>query len=403
MNHPSRVRVTGPLERFAVGFAAELAKQGYGPNGAAQQLRLMAHLSRWLAEQRLDTASVAQTVTDRFLAARRAAGYVDLRSPRALQPLVGYLRTRGAVPPAGEVSPAGPVEELLCRYRRYLVAERGLVPASAETYAYAVRPFLESRLSSQGLELDELGAADLTAFVLAQQRRRGPGSAKQLVGPLRSLLDFLYLEGTIERRLSKALPGVAGWRLASLPKMISAAELRAILAACDRRTACGRRDFAIVATLARLGLRRCEVAHLRLQDIDWHAGELVVTGKGSRSERLPLPADVGEAIAAYLRRGRPETAQDRSVFVRFMAPHRALTPCAVGQVVVRAARRANLAHIHAHQLRHTAACQMMSAGASLQEVGQVLRHRHVQTTAIYAKVDRRALRQLARPWPGGLA
>jgi site-specific recombinase XerD len=191
--------------------------------------------------------------------------------------------------------------------------------------------------------------------------------------------------------------------LASLPKRLSPDVVRSLLGACDRRTAIGRRDFAVLTMLARLGLRSGEVAKLLLQDIDWRAGEIVISGKGARSDRLPLPADVGEAIAAYLRRGRPETAQDRSVFVRFCAPHRALTPDAVGQIVLRASRRAGGGHVHAHRLRHTAASEMLGAGASLQEIGQVLRHRRAETTAIYAKVDREALRTIARSWPGGPA
>lgn len=223
------------------------------------------------------------------------------------------------------------------------------------------------------------------------------------MSPLRSLLGFLYLEGTIEKPLKFAVPAVAGWRLASLPEGLAPAQVRSLLASPDRRTATGRRDFAILALLIRLGLRSCEVARLRLEDIDWHAGEILVSGKGSRWERLPLPADVGEAIAAYLRRDRPDTAQGRSVFISINGPHRALAPSAVGAIVSRAALHAGLERINAHRLRHTAASEMLKAGASLPEIGQVLRHRRMATTAIYAKVDYEALRELARPWPGGLA
>jgi integrase/recombinase XerD len=364
----------------------------------------MAHLSRWLDEENLDVASLTGAVVERFMVARRAAGYKQWLSLRALEPLLGYLRALGQTPPPSVPRPEGPVEELLCRYKHYyLIIERGLGAPSARRYADAARPFLDSRLTAEGLDLEGLDAAALTAFVLDECVNQERGSAKQTVSRLRSLVSFLYLEGMIGRPLTTALPTIAGWRLASLPKALSSAQVRGILDSCDRRRTTGRRDFAILITLVRLGLRRGEVASLLLGDIDWHAGEIVVSGKGARSDRLPLPSDVGEAIAAYLRHGRPDTAQDRSVFVRLRAPHRALTPSAVAQIVLRACQRAGLAPVHPHRLRHTAACQMLRAGASLQEVGQVLRHRRAETTAIYAKVDRQALGSIARPWPEGLA
>jgi integrase/recombinase XerD len=399
----SRVRVTGPLGPFAVGFAAELSVQGYRGQGIGHQLRLVAHLSRWLAEEDLEVASLTGVVVERFMVARRAAGYKQWLSPRALEPLLGYLRALGQAPPPSVSRPEGPVEELLCRFKDYLIVERGLGAPSARRYADAVSPFLASRLTAEGLDLESLDAAAVRAFVLAECVNHDRGSAKQTVSRLRSLLSFLYLEGMIDQPLTTVLPTIAGWRLASLPKSISSAQVRDILGSCDRRTTIGRRDFAILSMLVRLGLRRGEVAKLLLEDIDWHAGEIVVFGKGARLDRLPLPSDVGEAIAAYLRHGRPDTAQDRSVFVRVRPPHRALTPNAVGEVVTRACRQAGIAPVRAHRLRHTAACQMLGAGASLQEVGQVLRHHRAETTAIYAKVDRQALVSIARPWPGGLA
>jgi site-specific recombinase XerD len=216
---------------------------------------------------------------------------------------------------------------------------------------------------------------------------------------LRSLLEFLHLRGVVSGRLAEAVPSTASWRLSGLPRALEPEQLEMLLESCERSTATGRRDDAVLVTLARLGLRAGEVAALRLEDVDWHAGELVIAGKGRRAERLPLPADVGEAIVAYLQSGRPATAQDRSLFVRVRAPHRGLTGGAITQIVFAAASRCGLGPIHSHRLRHTAATQMLRAGASLEEIGQVLRHRHVLTTAIYAKVDRDALRQLARPWP----
>lgn len=191
--------------------------------------------------------------------------------------------------------------------------------------------------------------------------------------------------------------------MAGLPKGVEPAHVRILPASCDCRTTAGCRDFAILTMLARLGLRAAEVAALRLNDIDWRVGEIVVHGKGSRAERLPLPADVGTAIAAYLRDSRPATAQGRTVFVRLMAPHGALSPTGVTHVVAAAAHLAGLEPIHAHRLRHFVATQTLRAGGSLSEIKQLLRHTLAQTTAIYAKVDREALRTIARPWPGGAA
>jgi len=200
------------------------------------------------------------------------------------------------------------------------------------------------------------------------------------------------------------VPSVAAWKLAGLPKALADGQVAALLASCDQHTAVGRRDLAILTVLARLGLRASEAAALRLDDIGWRRGEITVHGKGNRHDRLPLPADVGQAVVAWLTAGRPDaTAGGREVFVRVRAPQRALTRGAVTQVVARAGQRAGLGPIHAHRLRHTAATGMLRVGGSLGEIGQVLRHRHALTTAIYANVDIDALRPLTRPWPAGAA
>jgi integrase/recombinase XerD len=279
-----------------------------------------------------------------------------------------------------------------------LAVERGVTADTVEGYTHAVRPFV-ARLGGDG-DLARLSAAQVTEFVVWRCPRQSRGAAKMTVTALRSFLAFVHVEGLIERSLLGAVPSAASWRLSGLPRGLEPDQVRWLLDSCARQSATGRRDFAILTTLVRLGLRAGEVAGLRLEDVDWRAGELVVTGKGRRSERLPLPVDVGEAITSYLRDGRPSSAQDRCLFQRVKAPHRGLTTGGVTQVVVSAAQRAGLGQIHAHRLRHTAATQMLRAGGSLVEIGQVLRHRELLTTAVYAKVDRDALRQLARPWPG---
>jgi integrase/recombinase XerD len=402
MSDPSKVRMTGPLTVYAAGFGAELARQGYVGNSVASQLQLMAHLSRWMTGEAVEVSGLIPAVTARFLAVRRSQGYRLWLSPKALTSLLGYLRGLGVVPlPAPPVLTAS--EALLARYRDYLAVERGLGAGTIVGYVTAVRPFVAARTVDEVVDLAGLAAGDVTGFVLTACPGRSKGSAKLVVSALRSLLGFLFVEGLIAVPLAGAVPSVAGWKLAELPRSVEPDEVRRLLAACDRATPTGRRDLAMVTLLVRLGLRAGEVCSLGLDDIDWHAGEITIRGKGNRVERLPLPDDVGEAVARYLHQGRPSTAEGRSVFVRVHAPHRALTSPAVTNVVYTACARAGLDRFGAHRLRHTAATQMVRAGAGLPEVGQVLRHRLLLTTAIYAKVDRDGLRSLARVWPGGAA
>ncbi|MGH8991392.1 MAG: site-specific integrase [Acidimicrobiia bacterium] len=296
------------------------------------------------------------------------------------------------------VRPDGGCSDLIERYVAYLVEERGLATGTVTGYLDVARLFLATRREVPGLDLQVLTAAELMDFVVAQCRHRSRGSAKYVVCGLRALLRFCYLEGLTSRPLADAVPTVASWRLASLPKALRPDEVAALLASCDRRTAFGRRDFAVLTLLARMGLRAGEVAGLCLDDIDWRCGELVVRGKGPKEERLPLPADVGEAIAGWLQRGRPRCTA-REVFTRIRAPHQRLSAPGISAIVHAACVRAGVVEINAHRLRHTAATEMLRAGAGLDEIGQVLRHRSVLSTAIYAKVDRLALRSLAMPWP----
>ena len=394
----AEVRVRGPLALYAAGFAASLADQGYVPGSVHLQVQLMSQLSRWLDGEALGVDGLSELAAERFIAARRARVERLFRSRRALEPVMTYLHGLG-VTPAPVLAPLMPVEELIERYRRYLLAERALTPGTATVYVTAIRPFIASFDSGERLELERVTAVEVNAFVLAEVRRRPGTSVRSVATALRSLLTFLHLQGLVPRSLTAAVPGVGAWRQAGLPQPLDPGELRRLLASCDRRTAVGRRDFAMLLLMGRLGLRCGEVAGLTLGDIDWRAGELTVYGKGRRDDRLPLPVDIGRALAAYLRRGRPPGALDRTVFVRTLAPHRRLTSSGVSRAVHYAAERAGLGPLGAHRLRHTAATELLRAGATLPEVGQVLRHRRVFSTAIYAKVDDDALRRLARPWP----
>jgi integrase/recombinase XerD len=399
---PSRVRMTGPLAPFKPGFVAELERQRFTHGSAAAHVRLMAHVSRWLAEEGLRPSDFTSVAIERFRAARRAAGYSRQCSARALVPLVTHLRELGAVPPPAPAPvPVGPVEELLERYRLYLVRERGFGDKAAPRYVGVMRPFLGKFASPEGLDLSRLGSAEVSTFLLGACRQLSSNSARLTVTATRSFLGFLHHEGEIERPLLQAVPSIGNWRGQSLPKGLESGELQKLLGSCDRATVTGRRDFAVLALLSRLGLRAGEVAGLSLEDIDWRAGQILVRGKGRREERLPLPADVGEAVAAYLRGSRPPSVVSRAVFVANAAPHQTLSAGAISQIVAAASGRAGLGTIFAHRLRHTAATQALRAGASLPEVGQLLRHNRIETTAIYAKVDREGLRALARPWPAG--
>ena len=401
----SRVRVAGPLEPFAAGFGSELLRQGYTAQPAAQQLRLMAHVSRWLRTDGRQVGALDAVTAEAFAVSRRAAGYSNHLTVNALVPLLAYLRGLGVVAEPGVLVAGGPVDVALGRYREYLLVERGLSVITARVYVDAVRPFLTGRVSSDGkrVQLRDLRAGHVTAFVVGRCPEQSRAAAKQTTTALRSLLAYLHVAGEIDRSLAGAVPSVAGWRLTGLPKGLEPDEVQALLASCDRDTAAGRRAFAILTMLVRLGMRAGEVAALRLDDVNWRAGEIMVRGKGDRCERLPLPADVGEAMSAYLPDRPLVGVQERALFLRVKAPQGPLTSIAVSDVVAAAARRAGIGTVGSHRLRHTVAVEMLRAGASLPEIGQVLRHSHMSTTAIYAKNDREALREIARPWPGAQA
>jgi integrase/recombinase XerD len=393
----SVVKMVGPLAPYASGFGRELRSRGYTRLSAVWQLRLMAHVSRWLASEGLGIAAFTPERAEEFCAVRRRAGYTALLTPRALGPLQEFLRGQGvlpACPPAP--APAGGKERLLARYRDHLAGERGLVPAVVCQYLKAAALFLD-QVPGAAVGQPALDAAAVSAFCARQLPRHG--NATYLASALRSFLRFLHVEGLAGAPVAQAVPAVANRKGQGLPRALPPATVARLLASCDRRTRLGRRDYAMLMLLARLGLRAGEVASMSLDDIAWRAGELTVHGKGGRDDRLPLPADVGAALAAWLRI-RPGVAT-RAVFVRANAPAGALSPRGVAWAVYNACDRCGVPRAGAHRLRHSLATQMLAAGASLTEVGQVLRHARVATTAIYAKVDDRALAALVVPWPGG--
>ncbi|MDQ6777907.1 MAG: tyrosine-type recombinase/integrase [Actinomycetota bacterium] len=394
---PERVRVSGPLVGFVDGFRGDLLERGYSLWGAQEHLYLLAHVSRWMESEGLEVAALTPGTLERYFLWRRWQGYLSSLSPLSLRTLLGYLDGLGVLPVEDVV--LSPVDRLLGEFRDYLLRERGMKAGSAAQYEPTARLFLSERSEPLEVDLACVSAAEVSTFVVRESRRRSRRSTETVVYALRALLRFLHVHGLIAEPLAEAVPSVAR-RREDLPRALPPGQVTLLLGSCDRATPTGRRDYAIVLLLARLGLRRCEVAALSLDDVDWRAGEIVVHGKGSRIDRLPLPCDIGEAIAEYLRDGRPRVAVDRSLFINACAPLVGISRRCVTGVVRCACMRAGIGPVGPHRLRHTAATELLRHGAGLAEIGQVLRHQDQTTTSVYAKVDRAALSPLALPWPG---
>jgi integrase/recombinase XerD len=401
MFDPGSVRFEGPLRPYVDSFWAELQCQRYSPLSARNLLRVSAHFSRWLAARRLTVEELSEDRVALFMAHRRRQGYTQFLTPRALRPLLEHLGRRGLV-----IHPAPLIEtstdRLVSAYREYLASERCLNARTIRSYTEFARQFAEKRFGRREPTWDQLTPADVTEFVRHESRRCSTGYCKLKVTWLRSFLRFLQLRGDISRDLASCVPAVAGWRLAWLPKGLEPDQVERLVGSADPSTDIGRRDAAIIRLLVRLGLRASDVAALELDDLDWRAGEMVVCGKSRRQSRLPLPHDVGKAIAAYLRRGRPPSPT-RNVFLWSHAPYLPLSRSGVVAVARDALHRAGIATGGARLLRQTVATQLLRQGGSLSEIAHVLRHRHIDTTAIYAKVDLSSLQTLVQPWPGTLA
>lgn len=392
----SKVEVAGPLAPFAEAFKSRLAELGYTPLTTVNAMRLMVHLSRWLDAGEMTAADLTGERVEQYFRERRAAGYTGSVSSRSLTALLGLLGSLGVLSANEQPPPCSASEALLVSFRGYLLEERALAPCTAAAYVERARRFLAG--CNPEVEFAELTAADVTRAVLREATAGSVGLTQFFVVALCSLLRFCFIEGLVQADLSAAALTMTGRRRPGLPKGISRANATALLGSCDRRRSDGRRDYAVLVTLLRLGLRAGEVAALTLDDLDWRAGEMVVHGKGHRADRLPLPGDVGTAIAAYLQRGRPRTIR-REVFLRALAPIAPLGRSGVSSIVRRACVRAGVTPVGAHRLRHTLACDMVRAGVPLPEISQVLRHRSATSTVIYARVDLDQLRTLAQPWP----
>jgi len=391
--------MAGPLAPFSQAYRLELRRRGYTPRSAVNELRQVARLSRWLEDRELGAERLDGERVEEFFDVQRAGGrYRAQWSRPGLRCLLEVLEGLGVLEHEGQSVALTLTETLLDSFERYLLVERGLASGTVRGYVDHARKFLEGLPS--GSAVGEVTAADVTMALRRVADAVSVAAAQNFRAGLRAFLRFCFTEGILGVDLSGAALAVTGRRRVSLPRGIEPAQARALLSSCDLRTALGRRDHAMLVVLLRLGLRAGEAARLRLDDLDWRAGELVVRGKGARLDRLPMPVEVGEAITAYLRRGRPRSDR-REVFLQARAPFNPIATGTVGSTVRRACRRAGIAEVGPHRLRHTLACEMVSAGVPLVQIGQVLRHNSLQSTGIYARVDLDTLRGLAASWPGG--
>jgi site-specific recombinase XerD len=393
----------GPLGFCIDSYSGLLHERGYARQSARLQIRLVADFSRWLRQNGYAAEEITPERVNRFLQCRGQHLRPTKGDSAALHRLIDLLCQTGVISSQTPPMIMTPCDRLLDDFRLYLAQERALSMATLQNYLPFTRQFLCECFTPNRIELSRLSAKNVTAFVERHAPTLGRKRAQLMTTALRSFLRYLRYRGDLATDLAACVPSVACWSLSEVPKFLEPSQVQRILDHCDRQTVFGRRDYAILLLLARLGLRASEVAFLKLEDIDWEAGQITVHGKGGHSAQLPLPVDVGEAIAVYLQEGRP-SCSSRSVFVRGRAPRRGfLGQDAIGSIVKHALARAgiNSQHKGAHLFRHSLATQMLRQGASLAEIGEILRHRHPNTTAIYAKVDLTALRTLALPWPGG--
>lgn len=397
----------GPLGGIIDDFAAHLYKRGHCPRVAQAYLSGAGHFSHWLELKRISPKSVSEATLAAFMNGhlRGCRCRVPHAAPGHLRPALGHvltvLRARGWVAPPAR-PPQTPVDRVLDAFEVYLKDTRGVAATTCRYNVLSARRFLAGRYGAGEVDLQDLGPADLIRFVLEQTKECAPGTAGLIRGAVRSFLRFAQLHGLCDAPLATAIPRVAHWRRANLPRSLSDGQLAALLDSFDLKKATGRRDHAMVMCMAGMGLRAGEVAALLLDDLDWRAGTLRVgRGKERRASFLPLTAPVGRALVGYLRHGRPRCSE-RHVFVRHQLPvGQAMTSPAVIAAVRQAFTRARLEvpSKGAHVLRHTAATRMVRAGTSLKEVADVLRHRNLETTMIYAKIDLAKLAEVALPWP----
>ena len=401
---PLRVQAirNGPSGSLVESFAQDLWDAGYAKITARRHIRSAEHFVYWADEEDIAGSSWNEQVLPRFedhLSRCKCSGYGHQR-----RDLLGGVRLfvryicGGGISVARPSQPAVQTPVLLARFNVWMRQQRGTADPTLYNYSIPLRDLL----TRVGEDPNRLDAQSLRQFVLERSRKCGWAAAKHCTTALRMFLRFLIAEGKCAAGLDAAIPAVAHWRLSSLPRYLQAEDVERVIASCDPASAVGLRDRAILLLLARLALRAGDISQLRLEDINWTEALISVSGKSRRETQLPLTQEVGQAVVEYLQHGRPQS-DSTAVFVRSRAPFRAFANhCAISVIVERAMRRAGVtcpSRGAAHVLRHSAASSMLRQGASLQEIADVLRHRSIETTQIYAKVDVIALRSIAQPWP----
>lgn len=384
------------LAPYVDGFRRRLLSLGYTPGTVTNELAGVGRLGRWLSDRGQSLGDMGLADGEAFIADRCRDVRRHSVSRGELVRLRQYLMDVGAIPP-DPPSPRNDVDELIGSYCGWLLDVRGLSAATVRRYQATARRFLVQRPA--GVDLSGLTSTEVGGFLLAISTEGSVGAAKGHVAEIRSLLRFAFLTGRTPLALAAAVPPVAGWHDTGIPPQLPASMIEALLDSCSRSTPIGIRDRAIMLLLARLGLRSIEVARLRLEDLHWRVGEVTIRGKSRRLDRLPLPVDAGEAIADYLVQARQQ-CELRMVFLTCRAPRRPITSGGVGGVVKQACIRVGVPVVGPHRLRHALATGMVANGVALSDVSQVLRHRDLATTAIYAKIDLESLLAVARPWPG---
>ncbi len=392
----------GPLSEYLDAYAASVAEQGYARHSIRRQIVTIADFSWWLRHKHIELRDLDGRIVDRFLRSRRRQQRLGRGDPKTLQRLLTLLCEKGAVkcpPTVPQTARSKVVTEFQC----YLSQDLGRSLSTLKNYVPFVDQFLLERFHNRAPNFTSLRAPDVTRFVMRHAHQLSPLRAGLMVTALRSFFRYLRHRRAIATDLAGCVPTVPIWSLSNLPRFLPAAAVERLLKRCDRKTAVGRRNHAILLLLARLGVRAGEVMGLSLDDIDWNAGLITIHGKGGKSAQLPLPPDAGAALAAYLRHDRPRSAT-RTVFLRHRAPLVGIAnPSTISTIVRRALEHAGVesAHKGAHVLRHSLATNLLRQGGSLDEIGELLRHASPDTTAIYAKVDVAALHTLALSWPGG--
>ena len=394
----------GPLGSHIDGFANLLSDQGYATQTGRQKIRLMSDLSAWLGQRPLGIKDLDEEQIDGFLKRQKKQGLFHRGDRGTLAQLLHHLRQTGIIPSPCKLVSDNPMDRIARDYAHFLSHQRGLSQVTINNYLPTAQRFLEARFGAAKVCLDELRVGDITDFIVHDSSTFCPRRVQLTTTVLRSIFGFLTHEGKIATNLAASVPTVANWRLSELPQFLEPTQIQKLLSSCNQNSPNGRRDYAVLLLLARLGLRAGEVVHLTLENINWAAGEVLIRGKSAREDRLPLLPEVGHALADYLKKDRP-ACSCRRVFIRTQAPRRGFSgSSAICCILRRALARAHLhpPHKGAHLLRRSLATKMLRGGASLTQIGEVLRHQLAQTTEIYAKVDLVALRALAQPWPGGV-